>query len=101
MLRFLAALLHDNSPSVCYWVVPVRQETEKERLLKALPDIYFDDDGRSARTDRSDYRCELSENEHAKEKRTERFVALWVHPDLVGWGRRSIYPKRGFREPRL
>jgi len=104
MLRFLAALLREGTPSVCYWVVQVRQETAKERPLQALRGIYLDDDGRATKSDRGDNRCELLENEHyAKEKRTAGFVALRVHPRLVGFGRRSIGPKRvdAFRKPWL
>jgi hypothetical protein len=28
MVRFLIALLQEGAPSICYWVVPVRQEPE-------------------------------------------------------------------------
>lgn len=104
MLRFLAALLRENAPSVCYWVVPVRRETEKEQPVRVLRGIYFDDGGRAPKSDRGDYRCELLENEHyAKEKHSAGLVALRVRPVLVGWSRRSIHLKRGyvFREPRL
>jgi hypothetical protein len=104
MLRFLAALLHENARSVCYRVVPVRQEMTKEQPLGVLPSVYFDDDGRPTEINRADYRRELLENEHyGKEKPTAGFVVLGVHPVFVGWGRSSIHPKRGdaFREPWL
>jgi hypothetical protein len=104
MLRFLTALLREGAPSVCYRVVMVGSELEKDEPLRVPRGIYFDDDGRATESDRGDYRCELLENEHhAEEKRTARFVALGVHPVFVGWSRRSIHPKPDdrFREPRL
>ncbi len=103
MLRFLAALLREGAPSVCYRVVMVGREPEKDEPLRVLRGIYFHDDSRATESDRGDYRCELPENEHyAKEKRTAGLVDLGVHPVSVGWSRRSIHPKRGyvFREPR-
>jgi len=104
MLRFLMALLRENEPSVCYWVVPVRQETEKEEHLKVLRGIYSDDDCRTTEGDRHDYHLELLENEHhAKKKFTSGLMVLDVCPVSDHLGRRSIHPKRGyvFGEPRL
>ncbi len=104
MLRFLIALLRESAPSVCYWVVPVRREPEKERHLKILRGINFDDDCRATESDRGDYRLELMENEnHAEEEYTSGLITLDVRPvsDSVGW--RSIQSSGGnvFRERRL
>jgi hypothetical protein len=44
MLRFLIALLREGTPSVCYWVAPLRREPEKERYLRDLKNIYVGDD---------------------------------------------------------
>ncbi|MFY9683820.1 MAG: hypothetical protein WA416_07995 [Candidatus Sulfotelmatobacter sp.] len=104
MLRFLAALLNENAPSVCYWVVPVRQKAEKERRVGVLRAIYLHDDGRATESGRDDYCCELLENEHhAKEECTSGLVALDVCPvsDRLGW--RSVNAGRGygFRERQL
>ena len=93
MLRFLIALLREGAPSVCYRVVMVGREPEKDEPLRVLRGIYFDDDSRATEGDRGDYRCELLENEHyAKEKRTSGLIALEVHPVSVGLGWRSIHP---------
>lgn len=102
MLRFLIALLRESSPSVCYWVVPVRREPGEH--LEALRDIYFDDDCRVTASDHGDYRLELMENEHhAEEKCTSDLIALAVSPipHNVVW--RSIEPNPGnaFRGRRL
>jgi len=104
MLRFLIALLRENAPSVCYWLVPVSRELEKERYLRVLGGIYFHEDCRPTESDRGDYRLELVENEHhADEKYTSGLVTLAVRPipDNVVW--RSIEPSRGnaFRGRRL
>jgi hypothetical protein len=102
MLRFLIALLREGAPSVCYWVVPVRREPEKDVHLKALGGIYFDDE--CCATDRDDYHLEFLENEgHAKEKYNSGFIGLDVHPASARLGWHSIYPSRGhiFREHRL
>ena len=95
MLRFLIALLSENAPSVCYWLVPVRREPEKEQDLKVLHGIYFDDDCRATASDHGDYSLELMENEHhAKEKCTSGLITLSVRPvpDNVVW--RSDQPSR-------
>ncbi|MFZ0298167.1 MAG: hypothetical protein WAM13_07445 [Candidatus Sulfotelmatobacter sp.] len=97
MLRFLTALLREGAPSVSYRVVMVGREPEKDEPAGVLRGIYFHDESRATESDRGDYRCELSENQHyAKEKRTAGLVALGVHPVSVGWSRRSIHPKRGY-----
>jgi len=104
MLMFLAALLREGAPSVCYWVVRVGREPEKDEPSRVLRSIYFCDDGRAAKSDRGDYRCELSENEHyAKEKCTSGLIALGVHPVSGRLGWRPVHSSRGrvFREPRF
>jgi hypothetical protein len=101
MLRFLIALLRESAPSVCYWLVPVHRELEKEGELRVLRGIHFDDDCRAAESDRGDDRLELMENEHhasehyAEEKCTSGLIALAVRPvpDYLVW--RSIRPSRG------
>jgi hypothetical protein len=96
MLRFLIALLRESAPSVCYWLVAVRPEPEKERHPKVLRGIYFDDDCRATASDHGDYRLELMENEHdAEKKRTSGLITLAVRPvpDNVVW--RSGQPSRG------
>jgi hypothetical protein len=104
MLRFLAALLREGAPSVCCRVVMVGREPEKDKPLRLLRGTYFGDDGRTIKSDRGDYSCELLENEHyAKEKRTSGLIALDVHPvsERLGW--RPVHASRGhvFREPRF
>jgi hypothetical protein len=103
MLRFLAALLREGAPSVCYRVVMVDRKPEKDEPLRALRGIRFGDDVRATTSDRGDYRGELSENEHyAKEKHTSGLIALDVRPvsERLGW--RPVHASRddGFREPR-
>ncbi len=96
MLTFLIALLRESPPSVCYWLVPVLREPEKERHFNVLRGIYFDDDCLATRNDRGDYRLELMESEcHAEEKYISGPVARAVHPvpDNVVW--RSVQPSRG------
>ena len=93
MLMFLIALLRESAPSVCYWVVPVCREVEKEKHLKVLRGIYFDDDCPATESDCGDYRLELMENEHhAEEKCASDLIAIAVRPvpHNVVW--RSIEP---------
>ncbi len=104
MLRFLIALLGEGAPSVCYWVVPVRRETEKNGHLGVLCGIYFDDDCRATESGRSAYRLELVENEnYAKEEYSSDLIVLDVRPVSNRSRWRSIHPGRGyvFREHRL
>lgn len=35
MLRFLLALLREGTPSVSYWIVPVRHKSDRENLVPA------------------------------------------------------------------
>jgi hypothetical protein len=96
MLRFLMALLRESAPSVCYRLVAVRREPEKERHLKVLHGIYFDDDCRATESYYGDDCLELMENEHhAEEKWTSEFITLAVRPvpDNMVW--RSVEPSRG------
>lgn len=105
MLRFLAALLHESSPSVCYWVASVRGEiergTEKERNLGFASDIYVDEDFRSIESDHGDNYQELENESYAKEFASGR-IAIHIRavPHNVGW--RSIQPNRAvFRQRRV
>jgi hypothetical protein len=102
MLRFLIALLREDAPSVCYWLVPVL-EPEKEQQPKALRGIYFEDDRPATKSNRGDYRLELMENEHVMQQCTSGPTALTLRPvpDDVVW--RSIQRSRGdaFRGRRL
>jgi|SRR5271166_2065343 len=103
MLGFLVALLREDEPSVCYWVVPVRREPEKEEHLTVLRGIYFADDCRATENNRAGCGFQLLENDHAKEKRSSGFIALDVGHVSDGLGRRSIDPRCGdlFRERQL
>ena len=96
MLRFLIALLRESAPSVCYWLVAVRPEPEKERHPKVLRGIYFDDDCRATASDHGDYRLELMENKHhAEEKCSSGLITLAVRPVPDDVVRCSIEPSRG------
>jgi hypothetical protein len=97
MVRFLIALLREGAPSICYWVVLVRREPEKEGRQKVLNSIYRDGDCSPTKSDHGDYRLELLENEnYAKEECASGLIALDVRPvsDGVGW--RPIHPRRVF-----
>lgn len=104
MFRFLIALLLESAPSVCYWLVPIRREPEKEPDLKVLHGIYFDDDCRVTASDHGDYRLELMENEHhAEEKCASDLIALAVSPipHNVVWRPIEPNPGNAFRGRRL
>jgi hypothetical protein len=78
------------------------REPKKEAHLKALRDIYFDDDCR-ATSDGSACCGELLENEnYAKEDFFSSLIALDVGP-IAGLGWSAIHPRCGhiFREHRL
>jgi hypothetical protein len=66
MLRFLIALLREGAPSVCYWVVPVREEPQLEK------------------------------EKYAKEERVSGLITLDVRPASYGLGWSSIHPSRGY-----
>ncbi len=96
MLRFLMALLREGAPSVCYWVVPVRREPEKEKTLKFCAASILTTIAARQQATVGDYRLELMENEHhAEEKCASDLIALDVRPvsDNVGW--RPIQPSTG------
>jgi hypothetical protein len=96
MLRFLIALLRESVPSVSYWLIPVGCEPEKERHLKVLRGIYFDDDCRAIVGDHGDDRLESMENEHdAEEECPSGLITLAVRPVPDNVVRRSIEPSRG------
>jgi hypothetical protein len=104
MLRFLIALLREGAPSVCYWVVPVRQKPGKHVQLKTLGGACFDDNRCATEYNRGDYYADFLENEgHAKEEHASDLIALDVRPASVHLGWRSIHPNRGnvFRERQL
>jgi hypothetical protein len=94
MLWFLRALLHEGAPSVCYWVVPVVREPEKERHSRVLRGIYFGEDCGATKNEHGDYR--LENEHHAKEKCTSGLIALDVRcvSDRLGW--RSVHARRGY-----
>ncbi len=96
MLRFLIALLGEGAPSVCYEVVPVRTEPEKNGHLGVLCGIYSDGDCRAIESGRGDSRLELVENENYAKEECSGLIAIDVRPvsNRVGW--RSIHPGRGY-----
>jgi hypothetical protein len=102
MLRFLVALLREGAPSVCYWVVPVRREPEKEVHLKSLAGIYFDDECDATELNCDDCPVEFLGNGHDKEKYDSGLISLDVHPAAARLGWRSIYSigSHAFREHR-
>jgi len=103
MLRFLIALLREGTPSVCYWVAPVRREPEKERYLRDLKNIYVGDDCPATETGQNTC-CEevLEKRNYANEEYSSGFIALDVRfvSDSLGW--RAVHSRRGsiFREHR-
>jgi hypothetical protein len=103
MLRFLIALLREGAPTVCYWILPVR-ELEKERHLQVLSGIHVDEDCSAPEDKGRDYYVELLENEnYAQEESDSSPIALDVPhvSDRLGW--RAVHPRHGssFREDRL
>jgi len=97
MLRFLVALLHESTPSVCYWVVPARLEPGR-----ALSCRYVEDDGSQVNGSRqSECYAELLENGHyASKELSSGLIALDIRLVSDGLGERSVHPGRGdvFRE---
>ncbi len=94
MLRFLMALLLESAPSVCYWVIPVRREIERETETEkernhGFPSIYVDQDSRSAESGSGDYYLELENENRAKEYASD-LIVLDVRPVSDGLGWRSI-----------
>jgi len=91
MLGFLIALLGEGAPSVCYWALPVRGDSEKEGHHAVLCGIYLDEDCRATESGRGDNCLELLENEnHEKEKRAAGLITFDVR-HVSGWpGWRSI-----------
>jgi hypothetical protein len=95
MLRFLMALMLESAPSVCYWVVPVRREiereaeTEKDRYLGFPSSICLDEDPRHAESGYGDYYLEL-ENENRAKEYASGLIALDVPHVSDGLGWRSI-----------
>jgi hypothetical protein len=103
MLRFLIALLGEGAPSVCFWVVPIGSEPQRE-VFEALSANYVEDDCRARECNSREYDVEFLENDnYAKEKCSSGLIALDVRPVSGGLGRRSIHSKRGygFSEHRL
>ena len=95
MLRFLMALLRESAPSVCYWVIPVRREmereteTEKKRHLGFPGVIYVNEDSRLNESEHGNYYLEL-ENENRAKEYASGLIAFDVRPVSDGLGRRSI-----------
>jgi hypothetical protein len=105
MLRFLMALLRESAPSVCYWVIPVHREiereteTEKKRHLAFPGVIHVDEDPRLNESDHGNYYLEL-ENENRAKEYASGLIAFDVSPasDGLGWrssrsrGRNAFHP---------
>ena len=90
MLWFLFALLRENTPSTCYWLVPIRREPGTERL-KSAGASYADDDSVTGEPDAGKYSFEVLENERDAQECVPGLIALnlrFIH-DRVGW--RSIH----------
>jgi hypothetical protein len=95
MIRFLIALPAGERIWVCYSVVPVGREQEKEEN-KAIGGIYLDDDSCLTECNHGDKYQEFLENEgYAKPAHVSGLVALDVRPDSARLGWRSIHPRRG------
>jgi hypothetical protein len=99
MLRFLMAWLRESAPSVCYWVVPVRREiqretaTKKKRHLRCPSSIYVDEDSCQSESEHGDCCLELENDNRAKEY-ASGLIGFDVRPVSDGLGWRSI-PSRG------
>ncbi len=103
MLWFLIALLRESPPSVCYWVLPARRKSEKEKDLGVLRRIYGDENCRATETNRGEYYRQLLENEdHDTEKCKSGLIAIDVRAISGRLGWRAIHAKRSysFRELR-
>lgn len=90
MLWFLFALLRENAPSTCRWVVRIHREPEIERL-KVPGASYAHDDSVAAEPNAGEYSFELLENERDAQECVSGVIALnlrFIH-DSVGW--RSIH----------
>jgi hypothetical protein len=103
MLRFLIALLSEGAPSICYWVVPVHRELQKEGHLEALSGIYLDGSCRAPEGKRRECYVDLLENEGYAKECDSGLIALDVRPVSARRVWRSSQPRRGyvFREHRL
>jgi hypothetical protein len=106
MLRFLIALLRERAPSICYWVVPVRREIEretrkeKERHLGFPSSIYVDEGYRSTE---SDHLYLKLENENRAKEYASGLIALDVHtfPNGLGWRSIRSRGRNAFHQHRL
>ncbi|HZW95365.1 MAG TPA: hypothetical protein VFF64_20615 [Candidatus Eremiobacteraceae bacterium] len=91
MVWFLLALLLDNAPSTCCWIVPIRHERERE-CVEALRSSDVDEDYHTCGRNYCNSYVELLENEdHAKEH-TSALISIDVRPTPGGVGWRSIHP---------
>lgn len=96
MFRFLVALLRESTPSVCYWVVPVRRGLRKQMRLETPSGTYFEDNRRATEYNRGACCLELLENQgHVKEENTSDLVTLDLRPASFHLGWRAIHPSRG------
>jgi hypothetical protein len=103
MFRFLVALVHEVSPSVGVWIVPVPRGPQG-RVFDSASANYVEDDRRTPERNRGENFAELLENKsYAKEERSSGLIALDVRPAYGGLGWRSIHARRGpiFPERRL
>jgi len=100
MVWFLIGLIRDGAPSVCYWVVPVRQEPEREmfEVINGYDEFCRVLEGKCS----AHYLKSLENESHAQEESGPGLIALDVRlaPARLGW--RSIQNGVSvFREPRF
>jgi hypothetical protein len=93
MLRVLIALLRERSPSVCYWVVPVRRGPEKGKDREALRRIYVDKSCCATAEGSVPYR-ELEKENHDKGNYREGLIVLDVRNVYGKLGGRAIHTRR-------
>ena len=103
MVWFLCGLLRERAPSVCYWVVAVRERAHRERHHEFLSGIYVDQDCCAPKDERSDYYAELLENEGYAKECASGLIALAIRPvsTHLGWrtiwsGREHVFHERHF-----
>ncbi len=104
MVRFLIALLQEGAPSVCYWVVPARLDSQKQGHLEVLRGIHLDDGYPATECRGRGDGFEFVENQiYAREECSSGLIALDVRPVYGTFGWRSVQPGRGniFRQRQL
>lgn len=99
MVWFLLALLLDDAPSTCCWIVPIRDEQESESA-EALRSNFVDEDYHTCGRKYCNSYAELLGNQvlenedHAKEH-TSSLISIDVRPTPGRMGWRSIHPIHG------